>query len=181
MQRTIIYITITLVTALLFQGCNDGASLQRYFVDNQESANFTTIDLPISIVKIDESKLTNEQKEAYSSVKRLNFLGYKLDESNLDRFNAELSKVKTILKGKKYNDLMEFNDKSTKVLVKYLGNDDSAEEFIVFASSKELGFGIVRVLGDKMSPEKMVTLADAMRNSDIDKSQFGGIIDFFQK
>ena len=60
-------------------------------------------------------------------------------------------------------------------------NDDTADEFIVFASSKEMGFGIVRVLGDKMSPEKMMTLADAMKNSDIDESQLGGIMDFFKK
>ena len=76
---------------------------------------------------------------------------------------------------------MEFNDKNAKISVKYLGNDDTADEFIVFASSKEMGFGIVRVLGDKMSPEKMMTLADAMKNSDIDESQLGGIMDFFKK
>lgn len=181
MKRTVKHILFTFVTALLLVGCNDGVTLQRYFVDNQESANFTSIDLPVSIVQLDESKLTEEQKEAYSSVKRLNFLGYKYDEANAADFNAELTKVKAILKDKKYNDLIEFNDKKAKVVVKYLGDDDNAEEFIVFASSKDLGFGIVRVLGDDMSPEKMMTLADAMKNSDIDESQLGGIMDFFKK
>ena len=181
MQRIVQNLVFILVTALLLVSCNDGASLQRYYVDNQETPNFTSIDLPVSILKMDESKLTDSQKEAYSSVKRLNFLGYRLDENNLAAFNTELAKVKTILKDKKYNDLMEFNDKNAKVLVKYIGNDDTADEFIVFASSNEMGFGIVRVLGDKMSPEKMMTLADAMKNSDIDESQLGGIMDFFKK
>jgi hypothetical protein len=181
MQRTIKYILFTFVTALLLVGCNNGVSLQRYFVDNQESTNFTSIDLPVSIVKLDESKLTDVQKEAYGSIKRLNFLGYRFDKSKEADFNTEITKVKTILKDKKYNDLIEFNDKKAKIIVKYLGDDDAADEFIVFASSKELGFGIVRVLGDNMSPEKMMTLADAMRNSDIDSSQLGGIMDFFKK
>lgn len=181
MQRIVKNLSFILVTALLLVSCNDGASLQRYYVDNQETPNFTSIDLPVSIVKLDESKLTEEQKEAYNSVKRLNFLGYKYDEANLADFNAELAKVKTILKDKKYNDLIEFNDKEIKVSVKYLGDDEDADEFIVFASSKDMGFGIVRVLGDKMSPEKMMTLADAMQNSDIDASQLGGIMDFFKK
>ncbi len=180
MQRTIKHILFTFVTALILMGCNDGASLQRYFVDNQESANFTSIDLPVSIVKLDESKLSDVQKEAYGSVKRLNFLGYRLDKSKEADFNTELTKVKAILKDKKYNDLIEFNDRKAKVIVKYLGDDDAADEFIVFASSKEMGFGIVRVIGDNMSPEKMMTLADAMQNSDIDSSQFGGIMDFFK-
>lgn len=181
MNRTVKTIFFTCITALLLVSCNNGPTLQRYFVDNQESGNFTAIDLPISIVNLDESKLTEPQKEAYNSVKRLNFLGYKLDENNVESFNAELAKVKTILKDKKYNDLMEFNDRKAKVVVKYLGDDDNADEFVVFASSKDIGFGIVRVLGDHMSPEKMMTLADAMKNSDIDGSQLSGIMDFFKK
>ena len=112
MQRIVKNLIFILVTALLLVSCNDGASLQRYYVDNQETPNFTSIDLPVSILKMDESKLTDNQKEAYSSVKRLNFLGYRLDENNLAAFNTELAKVKTILKDKKYNDLMEFNDKN---------------------------------------------------------------------
>ena len=181
MKRTVNHILFTFVTALLLVGCNDGVTLQHYFVDNQESANFTSIDLPVSIMKLDESKFTEEQQEAYRSVKRLNFLGYRYDDNNALDFNAELAKVKTILKNKKYNDLIEFNDKKAKVIVKYLGDDDIADEFIVFASSKDLGFGIVRVLGDDMSPEKMMTLADAMKNADINESQLGGIVDFFKQ
>lgn len=181
MKQSVKNIVLALFTTMVLVSCNNGATLQRYFVDNQESGNFTSVDLPISIVNLDESKLTETQKEAYNSVKRLNFLGYKLDKNNVESFNTELAKVKAILKDNKYNDLIEFNDKQAKVIVKYLGNDDNADEFVVFASSKDMGFGIVRVLGDHMSPEKMMTLADAMKNSDIDESQLGGIMDFFKK
>lgn len=180
MQTTFKYMVTTLIAALFLVGCNDGVTLQRYYVDHQESTNFTSVDLPASIIKLDETKLTTEQKEAYNSVKRLNFLGYKYDETNAAEFSTELEKVKAILKSDKYSDLIEFNDKAAKISVKYLGDDDESDEFIVFASSKEMGFGIVRVLGDNMSPEKMMTLADAMKNSDIDESQLGDIMNFFK-
>jgi len=180
MKSSIKNILFSLLALIVLVSCNNGESLQTYFVDNQESADFLSADLPTSIVKIDEMSLSEEQKEAYKSVKRLNFLGYKATESNKENYSAELSKVKSILKDKKYNDLIEFNDKAAKIIVKYIGDDDSADEFIVFASSKETGFGIVRILGDDMRPEKMATLVDAMQNADFDESQLNGITDFFK-
>jgi hypothetical protein len=180
MRSSIKNILFSLLALIMLVSCNNGESLQTYFVDNQESADFLSADLPTSIVKIDEMSLSEEQKEAYKSVKRLNFLGYKATESNKETYSAELSKVKSILKDKKYNDLIEFNDKAAKIIVKYIGDDDSADEFIVFASSKETGFGIVRILGDDMRPEKMATLVDAMQNADFDESQLNGITDFFK-
>lgn len=180
MRSSIKNILFSLLALIMLVSCNNGESLQTYFVDNQETADFLSADLPTSIVKIDEMSLSEEQKEAYKSVKRLNFLGYKATESNKENYSAELSKVKSILKDKKYNDLIEFNDKAAKIIVKYIGDDDSADEFIVFASSKETGFGIVRILGDDMRPEKMATLVDAMQNADFDESQLNGITDFFK-
>jgi len=43
-----------------------------------------------------------------------------------------------------------------------------------------MGFALVRILGDHMSPEKMVTLAEALNNADIDESQMQNMMDFFK-
>ena len=179
MNRTINHIILALITTVTLVSCNDGASLQRYFVDNQESKNFMTQDIPISMLKIDETKFTNEQKEAYNSVERLNFLGYKANQTNEETLKAELEKVKTILSNGKYKDLMEFSDRGNKVVVKYIGNDEEADEVVVFGSSKELGFGIVRILGDDMSPDKMVTLVSILQSAHVDKGQVQDIMNFF--
>jgi len=160
--------------------CNDGKSLQTYFVENQETSNFISQDIPISMVKIDDSKFTDEQKEAYNSVKRLNFLGYRVDGTEAETFKAELAKVKTILNDEKYNDLMEFSDKGNKIIVKYIGTDDDADEVVVFGSAKEYGFGIVRVLGDDMNPDKMVTLVSAMQSANVDENQIQDFMNFFK-
>jgi len=70
--------------------------LQSYFVDNQETNNFTTIDLPTSVVSFDESKLTEEQKQAYKSVKRLNFLGYRMKEGNEVEYKGKIASMGTL-------------------------------------------------------------------------------------
>ena len=179
MQRTIKYIVLTL-TAVFLTSCGNSVSLQRYYVDNQESKNFISQDVPLSMIKLDKTNFTEDQKEAYNSVSKLNFLGYKTSETNVETYKAELAKVKTILSDNKYNDLMEFSDKGNKIVVKYIGDDDEADEVVVFGSSKELGFGIVRVLGDDMSPDKIATLVNAMQNANVDKNQIDDIMNFFK-
>ncbi|WP_445737088.1 DUF4252 domain-containing protein [Mariniflexile sp.] len=180
MKRTINHIALTFFTVLILVSCKEKATLQRYFVDHQESKNFITQDIPISMLKIDASKFTKEQKEAYNSVNRLNFLGYKAGEVDAETLKAEIAKVKTILSDDKYKDLMEFNDKGNKVVVKYIGTDEDAEEVIVFGSSKEMGFGIVRVLGNDMSPEKMATLVGVLQSAHVDEEQLKEVINFFK-
>ena len=66
MKRSIIKLITGcfLITAII--SCNQGPSLQSYIVDNQEANNFTTIDLPTSVVSFDESKLNEDQMQAYN-------------------------------------------------------------------------------------------------------------------
>ncbi|GAA4951660.1 hypothetical protein GCM10023314_26400 [Algibacter agarivorans] len=180
MQRTIKYLAYTLLTAVLLTSCGNGESLQRYYVDHQEAKNFISQDIPLSMMEIDKSNFTEEQNEAYNSVDKLNFLGYKTSETDTETFKVELAKVKTILGDSKYNDLMEFSDKGNKISVKYIGTDDEADEVIVFGSAKDMGFGIVRILGNDMSPDKMVTLISALQSANIDEAQIENIMNFFK-
>lgn len=180
MKTSIKTIFYGLLAIIMLVSCNNGPTLQTYFVDNQESANFISADIPTSVVSLDETELSEDQKDAYNSLQKLNFLGYKMNESNTDEYKAELEKVKLILQDKKYIELMEFRDKAMKFQIKYIGDDDSAEEVIIFANSPDMGFGIVRVLGNDMRPEKIATLANAVQSADFDESQLNGITDFFK-
>ncbi|TGV02737.1 DUF4252 domain-containing protein [Flavivirga rizhaonensis] len=180
MKRTIKYTFYILFAAVLLVSCASSGSLQSYFVDNQEASNFISQDFPLSMVKLDKSNFTEEQNEAYNSVSKLNFLGYKANGNNDLTLKAEIKKVKAILSDSKYNDLMEFSDKGRKVIVKYIGTDDEADEVIVFGSAKELGFGIIRILGDDMSPDKMSTLFVALQKAKVDESQLQDIMNFFK-
>ncbi|MBC3757697.1 DUF4252 domain-containing protein [Hyunsoonleella sp. SJ7] len=179
MNRATKIFAILLLCAVMFN-CKSEPSLQRYFVDNQETTDFISQDIPISMLELDETKLTEEQKEAYKSVRRLNFIGFKADEKNQDTYSTKLEEVKDILRQEQYQDLMEFQDRGNKFVIKYVGDDDEADEVIVLGSSKEVGFGVVRLLGDDMKPEKMYALVEAMRHSGMDASQFKEMTDFFK-
>ena len=180
MQRTIKYLVYTLFTAVILTSCDNDASLQSYYVDNQEAKNFISQDLPLSMIEIDKSEFTEAQKEAYESVSKLNFLGYKASETDTETYKAEIAKVKTILSDSKYNDLMEFSDRGNKISVKYIGDDDEADEVVVFGNAKDTGFGIVRILGDDMNPEKMVTLINALQKANVEEGQIEDIMNFFK-
>ena len=94
MQRTFKYLVYVLFTSVFLTSCGNEASLQRYYVEHQEAKNFISQDFPLSMIEIDKSGFTEEQKEAYDSVDKLNFLGYKANEKDVTSYEAELAKVK---------------------------------------------------------------------------------------
>ncbi len=174
-----IVVMVVLVAALF--SCDQNPSLQTYFVDNQERPNFLSVDVPVSMLKIDETKLTDEQKEAYHSVQKLNMLAYKKDSINIKDYNAELAKIKIILDDQKYEELMRGgNSTDGKFTVKYLGPDDNIDEFIVFGSLNDMGFAVVRILGDDMDPNKIIKLSSLLEKSNIDNSQLNQFMEFLK-
>lgn len=181
MKRTVKFsFLVILIFGLTLVSCNNEPSLQRYFVDHQEQPNFISQDLPISMMKIDKTDFTEEQNEAFNSVRRLNFLGFNINDTNKEVYATELDNLKTILKQDKYQDLMEFSDKGRKILVKYIGDDEDADEVVLFGSSEDMGFAVVRLLGSDMSPEKMVTLAESLNKANVDETQMQEMLDFFK-
>lgn len=180
MKRTIKYFLMIFTTTAMLTSCGNSESLQRYYVDHQEAKDFISQDLPLSMLDIDKTQFTEEQLQAYESVNKLNFLGFKASADNIDTYNTELTKVKSILSDSKYNELMQFSDKGNKITVKYLGTEDEADEVILFGSSKEMGFGVVRILGNNMSPDKMVTLISVLQKSNIQEDQIENIMNFFK-
>lgn len=181
MTSLIKYIVVMVVLVATLYSCDQNPSLQTYFVDNQERPNFLSIDAPVSMLNIDESKLTEEQKEAYRSVQKLNMLAYRKDSINTADYDAELSKVKTILEDAKYEELMRGGNSSDgKFIVKYLGEDDDIDEFILFGSANDMGFAVVRILGNDMDPNKLMSLSSVFDQANIDNSQINQFVEFFK-
>jgi len=169
-----------LLAVLLFSW-NQGQTLQHYYVDNQEQPNFLSIDAPISMLNLDESQLSQDQKEAYNSIKKLNMLAYKMKPEQQQEFETELAKVKTILSDSKYEELMRGGDSEVgQFSIKVLGDDDDVQEFILFGSSDDKGFAIVRVLGKDMNPSKIMSLVSAFDKVNVDDSQIGQFLEFFK-
>ncbi|MEO8774083.1 MAG: DUF4252 domain-containing protein [Gelidibacter sp.] len=170
---------ILLVVTL--QSCNQGPSLQRYYVDNQEQPNFLSVDVPVSMLNLDKSQLTQDQKDAYKSIQKLNMLAYKINPDKQSEYEAELAKVKTILDDSKYEELMRGGDSNFgKFSVRILGDEDDVEEFILFGNSDDKGFAVVRILGNDMNPNKIMTLFSALDKANIDDAQLSRFTEFFK-
>jgi hypothetical protein len=170
-----------LVLVATLTSCNQNQSLQVYFVDHELKPGFTTIDIPTSLLNIEVTNLTDEQKEAYKSIDKLNMLAFVVSEENKAEYEVELIKVKEILNNPKYQELMRGgNNTDGKFSVKFIGEEDRIDELIIFGNANDRGFAIIRVLGNDMSANKVVKLYSALDTASIDESQITQFVDFFK-
>lgn len=173
-------ITMIILVATL-HGCNQDLSLQTYYVDSELAPGFTSLDVPTSMLNIEKTELTEEQKEAYESIEKLSLLAFVKDENNQEDFESELAKVSAILKHPKYEELMRGgNSTDGKFVVKCIGDGDNVDEFILFGNSNEGGFAVVRVIGDDMNFNKIMKLASVLEEGDFDNSQLKEFSNFFK-
>jgi len=168
MKNILNYIAI-LAIGIMSVACGSEASLQKYYIDNQDNKNFLSIDIPASIISLKDD-VSPEAAEAYKSLKKMNVLAFKKNDSNGAEYEAEKKKVKAILKNDNFIELMRMNDKGRNVVIKYIGDDETIDEVIVYAADKTQGFALVRVLGDDMKPEKIAKLVQSIQ--DVDDGNF---------
>lgn len=160
--------------------CNQESTLQSYYVDNELKPGFTSVDVPISMLKIEKESLTEDQKEAYESVEKLSMIAFVLDENNQDAYNEEFIKVKTILKNPKYQELIRGgNVTDGKFVVNFIGEEESVEEFVLLGSANDKGFAVIRVLGDDMNLNKIMTLSSVLKTMDLEEGQLKEFTEFF--
>ena len=173
MLQSIKKLAVVLLLVAVFTSCNQGPTLQTYFVDNQTNNSFVSIDIPASLVKEDEiEKLTDEQKEAYKSVDKVNVLAFQRTDENIEKYNLELENVKVILEDPKYEELMRGSTSGGKFVLKFLGDsEESIDEFIIFGSASDKGFVVARVLGDDMNASKLMSLSSVLDSDQFENSQ----------
>lgn len=170
-----------LITATLFSCGYGGETLQGYYVVNQEAPNFISVDIPVSFVSIEKAKLTDVQREAYESIDKLNMLGYRKSDDNIEEYKAELAKVQTILKDERYQELFRGgNSTDGRIIVKYIGTDTTIDELIIFGAMSDAGFGIIRVLGDNMEPAKIMKLGEVVDQLSSDENSVEDFMQFFR-
>ena len=154
---------------------NTLAKMLQYYYES-----FISIDIPVSFVNLENAELTEVQQEAYESINKLNMLGYRKDDGNEAEYKTELAKVQTILKDDKYQDLFRGgNSTDGRIVVKYIGDDTSIDELVVFGTMNNAGFGIIRVLGNKMEPAKIMKLGDVVNQISSEENAVEDFMRFF--
>jgi len=172
--------SLLIITALTSCGYG-GETLQGYYVVNQEAPNFISVDIPVSFVDLEQANLTKVQLEAYESIDKLNMLGYRKSDDNIEAYKTELAKVQTILKDERYQDLFRGgNSTDGKIIVKYIGTDTTIDELIIFGTMNDAGFGIIRVLGDNMEPAKIMKLGEVVNQMSSNENAVQDFMQFFK-
>lgn len=181
MIQSIKKLAVVLLLVVAYTSCNQGPTLQTYFVDNQVKPGFLSVDAPIGLLNVEEVELTKEQEEAYKSIDKLNILAYRIDNSNKAEYDLELANIKTILENPKYEELMRGgNSVDGRFKVMFIGEVDNVDELILFGNSDDKGFVVARVLGDDMNAGKIMSLQSVLKDMDFENANLKGITDFIK-
>lgn len=169
-MKIIIYISTLVLTAMLLSACGNDASLQKYIVEKQNDHTFIALDIPSSLILVDDNNLTDEQLKTVKSIKKVNVLALQLKDDNRNIYEVEKERVKTILNGKKYEPLMRYGSNEIGATLLFTGDVEAIDELILFASDEERGFGLFRVIGDDMNPTQVVKLINNINSQNFDLS-----------
>jgi hypothetical protein len=160
--------------------CDSKPTLQKYFVANSENKDFVALDISPTILNVDKTKLTAEQKKALESFDKMNVLVFKLDENNQPQYEVESQKITQILKDETYQQLMKVGSGKDGATISFVGDEDDIDEFVVFAKRKENGFAVVRILGNDMNPNNIMTMLSVLKESKIDTAQLAPLKDLIK-
>jgi len=138
------------------------------------------IDIPTSLINDDTKALDEEQKKVLKTVRKINLMAYPLKDDTAATYDAEKTKVNTILTSDDYEELMKFNSDEGGMKLYFRGKEEAIDEVIIFASEDTKGFMLARVLGNDMNINDMFKLAQSIEEGDIDVSQFDGVMDVFK-
>ena len=178
-MRAIVFLTVFL-TSLLLLICDSKPTIQKYFVANSENKDFVALDISPTILNVDKTKLTAEQKKALESFDKMNVLVFKLDENNQPQYEVESQKITQILKDESYQQLMKVGSGKDGATISFVGDEDDIDEFVVFAKRKENGFAVVRILGNDMNPNNIMTMLSVLKESKIDTAQLAPLKDLIK-
>lgn len=181
MTTVLKYMTLVSMALLSLVSCDNGTSLQQYLVDKQADDRYLKVDIATSLFMGDETRFTEEEKDILSTIKKINVVAYPIKEGKEAEYESEKTIIKDIIGQEKYKTLGSVKSNDMLMTMKYLGEETAIDEVIVFASSSDKGFGVFRLLCDKMRPDQALKLMSTMERGDLDLSKLAGIGDVFSE
>jgi len=164
--------------SLLAMACNNGQSLQEYYVSNQENNDFMAVDIPASMFA-NAGSLEPEQQKTLESIKKINVLAIPKKAENMEIIESEKNNISEILKDEKYQLLMKYGGNNSRLEVYYTGDEEAVDEIIVYGFDEYKGMGMARILGDNMNPSDILVLIKSLEKGDIDMDGLKGITTMF--
>jgi len=154
-----------LMTSFLFS-CSDTMSLQKYYVEKTEDADFIIVNLPIDLQQFLKDELTPEELITMESIRKLNVLIFRRNDQNTTKMEREIRVLDQIISQKKYNSLTDFGMLKTKSKLVFLGTEDKIDEGVVYVRNQDMGLAVVRILGNDMNPSALLLLTKKINKAD---------------
>jgi hypothetical protein len=108
---------------------------------------------------------------ALQSFDKMNIIAFKSDKTNHANYEIESAKLSAILKDDKYQELMKVGSGKDAASISFVGDENNINEFILFAKKKDNGFAVVRILGEDMNPNNIMTIISVLKETNIDMEQ----------
>lgn len=164
-MKTIISICLC---AIVITSCQTN-SLQSYLVDHKSDENFISVDFSLKTFVDNFDELDAKQKEVFEDVNKINLLAFKKNGSNDLAFTQKRQQLLEILSNEfTETQLMSVNIDDNQMQMFADNVDEQVKEIVVFASHKDKGFLIARLLGDDLNPKNFIELAKMSGNMDFD-------------
>tara|TARA_B100001059_G_scaffold55488_1_gene50303 strand:- start:1624 stop:2196 length:573 start_codon:yes stop_codon:yes gene_type:complete len=161
-------ILITLFIGIVTNSCEQAPSLQQYFVEKMDDSSFLIVNLPLQIDSLLQEDTNDSEREVIANIGKLNLLLYKKNTNNSEKYFTEVERVKKILSAKRYQNLMDLKafDMAQGNLL-FDGKTDQIEEGIVFLDAKNMGFGVLRILGNDLNPAALISLSKKINTNQL--------------
>lgn len=158
-------VVCVLMTSLFFS-CSDTMSLQKYYVEKTEDADFIIVNLPIDLQQFLKDELTPEELITMKSIRKLNVLIFRGNDQNATKMEREIRALDQIISQEKYNSLTDFGMLKTKGKLVFLGAEDKIDEGVVYVRNPDMGLAVVRILGNDMNPSALLLLTNKINKAD---------------
>lgn len=166
-----------LLSLLLLMSCNKEVSLQKYYVDHQEDAEFMSADVSTNMLFSNLTFLPEETQQSLKAIRKANILAYPISGDNQERYQKEKKEVLSILENGNYHQLFRLKFGNGSFQLRYLGEPDKVQELVLLAYSDDKGFALARLLGKDMNPNTIWDLINSGDLQNIDLSAFENLID----
>lgn len=162
-----------LAAVLTFAACSDEKSLEQFIVNNAEEKNFVSVDLSSSLLSSRLNSLSQEDKAVLKSFKKVNLLAYRVKDSAQSDFKTKWEELKLTVKTQpKYEELMRMGSANQGAMLYVVGDSINIQEIVLLGSAgQDVGFGVVRFLGDDMTVQDAMQVMNIMQRS----SKEGGL------
>lgn len=159
-MKNILKILFFVIVSWVITGCNSAKTLQEYFVEKSDSADFQMIKInPNDFIKNKEFIGKNTE---INFVENVHILSYSYKDSL--PFEKEKNEINRILSNEKYQNLLRLNKYGGKFKIDYEGTDDNIKEVVIYGVQPKQKIFLVRISTNNLTVSQLSELVQKMDN-----------------